>query len=84
VARGLVSVGRRLPVTCLLAFVLGTLQVATLLRPDMYDRLQSTYTYNWQDLASQWQLYRAVTAIFIKSGPGLRLGILSMLPLFAA
>jgi phosphatidylglycerol lysyltransferase len=83
-ARAIVSVGRRLPCTAVLAAVVGVLQIITLVDRDSYDGLHATYTYNWSDLANRHQLYRAFTAIFIEQGHGIRLGILSMLPMVAA
>ncbi len=84
VARAIVAFGRRLPFTSTLATVIGGLQMVTLVDRDAYDGLHTTYTYNWADLANHHQFYRAFTAIFIEEGHGIRLGILSMLPMVAA
>jgi phosphatidylglycerol lysyltransferase len=84
IARAIVAFGRRLPFTSALASVVGALQIITLVDPDAYDGLHATYTYNWSDLVNHHQLYRAITAIFIEEGHGIRLGILSMLPMVAA
>ncbi len=83
-ARAIVAFGRRLPFTSALAAVVGALQIVTLVDRDAYAGLHATYTYNWADLVNHHQFYRAFTAIFIEEGHGIRLGILSMLPMVAA
>jgi phosphatidylglycerol lysyltransferase len=83
ISRAIISFGRRLPFTASLAAIVGALQIMTLVDRDSDDGLHATYTYNWSDLADRHQYYRTFTAIFIEQGHGVRLGILSMLPMVA-
>jgi phosphatidylglycerol lysyltransferase len=81
VVAGAVRLSRRLPFTIGISALIGVLQIATQIDRDAYDRLRSTFDYNWYDLAQRHQLYRLITAIFIEQGHGIRLGVLSLIPL---
>ena len=83
ITRTALRIGRRFPFSVVVAFVMVAIQLATVIDRDSWVTVESTLHYNWSDLA-HGQLYRLVTAIFVQDGPGLRPGMLALLPLLAA
>lgn len=75
---------RRLPFTAAVSIVVIALQLATAIDKDAYGTLVNMLHYNWSDLAQHAQLYRIPASIFLQDGPGIRPGLVSMIPLIAA
>lgn len=79
--RTLLAAGRRLPFTFGVVAVILAVELSTAFDRDSFDRLQSTLHYNWADIFDRRELYRIATALFVQDGPGLRAGIVFLIPL---
>ena len=82
VTRALIGVGRRFPFSVAVAVVMIALQLVTVIDRDSWATVESTLHYNWSDL-THGQVYRIITAIFVQDSPGLRPGMLALIPLLA-
>ncbi len=83
IGRATIAAGRRVPFTIFIITVIVAVELSTAFDRDGFDRMQQSLHYNWADIVDHYQLYRIATALFVQDGPGLRIGIVFLVPLLA-
>ena len=83
VGRAAIAAGRRVPFTIFVTSVTVAVELSTAFDRDGFDRIRRSLQYNWADIFDHLQLYRTATALFVQDGPGLRIGIVFLVPFLA-